>query len=146
MAKERNGVNTSKTRRGTIGELKVQADLLLTNYDVYVPICDDHSVDLVVESQQGFHKVQVKTITGLSTKSSMELRLSKYVSKGMTHRIDVVGIYFEPSDIIAYIEYEGQLSFNLAVKNSANNQTKKVKWFYDYMDFPFPPLRGIDKE
>ena len=57
-----------------------------------------------------------------------------------------MGIYFEPSDIIAYIEYEGQLSFNLAVKNSANNQTKKVKWFYDYMDFPFPPLRGIDKE
>jgi len=146
MAKARDGVNTSKTRRGTIGELKVQADLLLTNYDVYVPTCDDHSVDLIVESKQGFHKVQVKTITALATKSSMELRLEKYVTTGRAHRIDVVGIYFEPSDIIAYIEYDGQLSFNLAVKNSANNQKKGVKWFYDYMDFPFPPLRDIDKE
>ena len=141
-----NRTTTSKTRRGTIGELRVQSDLLLTNYDVYVPICDDHRVDLIVESSKGFHKVQVKTVTRLTTKSSMEIRLAKYVEEDMTHRIDVVGIYFEPSDIIAYIEYGDQLSFNLALKNSANNQKKKVRWFYDYMDFPYHPIRGIDKE
>jgi len=126
-----------------MGELRVQSDLLLANYDIYTPLCDDHSVDLVVESNEGFHRVQVKSVYGMVTKSSIEVRLAQYVDKGLANRIDVAAIYFEPSDIIAYIEYEGQLSFNLALKNSANNQKKKVKWFYDYMNFPFSALRGI---
>lgn len=136
----------SKTRRGAIGELRVQSDLLLANYDIYTPVCDDYSVDLVVESQKGFHRVQVKTVYGMVTRSSIEVRLAKYVDKGTENRIDVTAIYFEPSDIIAYIEYEGQLSFNLALKNSANNQKKKVRWFYDYMNFPFPAIRGIPEK
>jgi hypothetical protein len=136
----------SKTRRGSIGELRVQSDLLLANYDVYSPVCDDHSVDLVVESKEGFHKVQIKSVGGMMTKSSIEVRFAKYVEAGRADRIDVIAIYFEPSDIIAYIEYEGQLSFNLALKKSANNQKKGVRWFYDYMDFPFPAIRGIPEK
>ena len=136
----------SKTRRGTLGELRVQSDLLLANYDIYTPVCDDHSVDLVVETQKGFHTVQIKTVYGMVTRSSIEVRFAKYVEQGTDERINISAIYFEPSDIIAYIEYEGQLSFNLALKNSANNQKKKVRWFYDYMNFPYPAIRGIPEK
>lgn len=127
-----------RTRKGTVGELKVQTDLIEKKYDVYLPIVDDHSIDLIVETKAGFKRTQVKTVTNLSTKSSIEVRFEKYATKD---RVDVFAIYYAAQDIIAYLEWAGERSVNLALEEASNKQHKGVRWFYQFMNYPFPPLR-----
>ena len=126
------------TRKGTVGELRVQTDLVEKKFDVYLPIVDDHSVDLIVETKAGFKRTQIKTVNHLSTKSSIEVRLQKYSTDS---RVDVFAIYYAAKDIIAYVEWAGEKSFNLALEEASNKQRKGVRWFYQFMNYPFPPLR-----
>jgi hypothetical protein len=53
-------------RKGKIGEHQVIAELLKRNWDVYYSICDDHGIDLLIEKNNKFLKIQVKTSTRLS--------------------------------------------------------------------------------
>ena len=126
------------TRKGTVGELRVQTDLVEKKFDVYLPIVDDHSVDLIVETKAGFKRTQIKTVNHLSTKSSIEVRLQKYVPN---KRVDVFAIYYSAKDIIAYVEWAGEGSLNLALEEASNKQSIGVRWFYQFMNYPFPPLR-----
>ena len=130
-----------RTRKGTIGELKVQTDLTEKKFDVYLPLVDDYGVDLIVETKAGFKRVQVKTIQSPATKSSIEVRLQKYARKKLKDRVDIFAIFYSPKNIIAYVEWDGELSINLALEEAYNKQRKGVRWFYQYMNFPFPPLR-----
>ena len=48
-------------RKGIIGENRVIEDLLNQDLNVYVPVCDDANVDMLVESHGKLHRVQGKT-------------------------------------------------------------------------------------
>ena len=66
---------------GTIGELAVRQELLRQGYKVYLPEVDIEHVDLLVEVENGtFKRVQVKTITKLTTATAMQVRWVKYVN------------------------------------------------------------------
>lgn len=121
-------------RTGCSGELAVLKDII-SNYDysVYRPVIDS-GVDLIIERRKKeFLRVQVKTITDMKTSTSIEVRLRKYQNKDM---IDVVAVYYLEKDLIAYVPYQNQISINLALKPSKNNQEKNRKFFYQYMEFP----------
>ena len=126
--------NPNTMRIGVTGELAVQKYLIADGYHVYVPLLDDVETDLICETKYGFKRVQVKTITKMTTKSSIEVRMSKH--KG-TERIDVLAVYYQPLDIIAFINWDSSKeSINLAINNAVNGQEKHRKYFYAYSNFP----------
>ena len=118
---------------GKIGEIAVQKNLLLQNFNVYIPLVDS-GVDLVVELQNGtMQKVQVKCVSEMKKRTSIEVNLAKYKNTG---QVDVVAVYFMPKDIIAYVPYENTHHLTLALTTGKNNQNKVRKWFYSYERFP----------
>jgi hypothetical protein len=122
--------------KGFIGEIAVIKDLVsnYTNYNVFKPIIDEKGVDLIVERRKKeFLRVQVKTITEMRTKTSIEVRLHKYRNKDL---IDIVAVYYAEKDLVCYVPYENENSINLALKPSKNNQMKNRRFFYQYMEFP----------
>ena len=127
------GKELSKTRIGTLGELAVIKDVLNQGFNCYVPACDDAQVDLIVETDYHFKKIQVKTIRRLKTRSSIEVRMKKHMN---TKRVDILAIYYVPKNIIAYYPYKDELCVNLALGVADNNQEKKRDWFYKYERIP----------
>ena len=122
--------------KGFIGEIAVIKDLVsnYTNYNVFKPIIDEKGVDLIVERRKKeFLRVQVKTITEMRTKTSIEVRLHKYRNKDL---IDIVAVYYAEKDLVCYVPYENENSINLALKPSKNNQMKNRRFFYQYLEFP----------
>ena len=118
---------------GKIGEIAVQKDLLLQKYNVYLPIVDS-GIDLIVELQNGgMQRVQVKCVTEMKKRTSIEVNLAKYKD---TNKVDVIAVYFAPKDIIAYVPYDNSHHLTLAIATGKNNQTKHRKWFYSYATFP----------
>ena len=51
----------SLVRKGTIGELQVQIELLKRGFDVFENICDDNGIDLICIKNKKIMKIQVKT-------------------------------------------------------------------------------------
>ena len=123
----------STVRLGTIGETAVVHDIVKNyEYQLYTPVVDDKGVDLIVDRGDRFFKVQIKTVTGYNKDTSIEVRLRKY-SKG---DFDILAVYFEPQNIIAYVPFLGESFINLALKRAKNGQTKNRLWFYEFMEFP----------
>ena len=120
--------------KGKVGELAVRKDLIQSDYNIYLPECDSAQVDLIVETQSGTMKrVQIKTVYKMKTDTSIEVDTRKYINTG---RVDVVAIYYQPNDDIAYVPFENTRFINLALQTAKNNQDKKRKWFYGYRRFP----------
>jgi len=120
--------------KGRIGELAIRQDLLSQGYNVYLPEVDVTQVDMIVETQSfAIRRVQIKCVTKLRRGTAVEVDTTKYKD---TNRVDVVAIYYEPKNIIAYVPYENTHAISLALSTGKNNQTKGRKWFYSYEYFP----------
>ena len=120
--------------KGRIGELAIRQDLLSQGYNVYLPEVDVTQVDMIVETQSfAIRRVQIKCVTKLRRGTAIEVDTTKYKD---TNRVDVVAIYYEPKNIIAYVPYENTHAISLALSTGKNNQTKGRKWFYSYEYFP----------
>lgn len=55
-------------RKGVIGELKAKTICLEKGYNIYESICDDVGVDFIIEKDNNFKKIQVKTATKITKK------------------------------------------------------------------------------
>lgn len=55
-------------RKGIIGELIVQRIMLERGFNVYNNICDDGGVDLIIEKNNIYNKIQVKRATKTDAK------------------------------------------------------------------------------
>ena len=90
--------------KGKIGELAIRKNLVEAGYNIYIPECDSAQVDLVVELESGMMKrVQIKSVYGDKTKTSIEINTRKYVNTG---RVDIIAVYYD--EMIAYIPYTNQ--------------------------------------
>ena len=120
--------------KGKMGELAIRQDLLSQGYNIYLPEVDVTQVDMIVETSiYAIKRVQIKCVTKLRRGTAVEVDTTKYKD---TNRVDVVAIYYEPKDIIAYVPYENTHAISLALTTGKNNQTKNRKWFYSYERFP----------
>ena len=118
--------------KGKIGELAIRKNLIEAGYNIYLPECDSAQVDLVVELDSGLMKrVQIKSVYGDKTKTSIEINTKKYVNTG---RVDIIAVYYD--EMIAYIPYTNQKTLQLAISTAKNGQTKDRNWFYSYKRFP----------
>ena len=118
--------------KGKIGELAIRKNLVEAGYNIYIPECDSAQVDLVVELESGMMKrVQIKSVYGDKTKTSIEINTRKYVNTG---RVDIIAVYYD--EMIAYVPYTNQKTLQLAISTAKNGQTKDRNWFYSYKRFP----------
>ena len=69
-------MENSLIKRGIIGELKVKAKLLGLGYNVFQNVCDDNGIDLIIEKNGIYKKIQVKTATKTKKISNNYNRLS----------------------------------------------------------------------
>ena len=119
-------------RFGWEGEQVVSRDLLINQgLDVYQSVVDDNRCDLVVDTGKKLKRVQVKAKKALRG-TCLEIKLSRYVKSN----IDVIAVWYEPKNIIAYVPYKGEEFLLLAVETAKNNQERGRNWFYRYMEFP----------
>jgi len=120
--------------KGKIGELAIRQDLLSKGYNVYLPEVDVTQVDMIVETSNfAIKRVQIKCVTKLRRGTAVEVDTTKYKDKD---RVDVIAVYYEPKNIIAYVPYQNTHAISLALTTGKNNQTKGRKWFYSYEQFP----------
>ena len=90
-------------RFGWEGEMVVSRDLLLKQgLDVYHSVVDDNLCDLVVDTGKKLKRVQVKAKRALRG-TCLEIKLTKYKQSS----IDVIAVWYEPKNIIAYVPYQG---------------------------------------
>ena len=110
--------------KGKIGELAIRQDLLSQGYNVYIPEVDVTQVDMIVEtSLHAIKRIQIKCVSQAAKGTAIHVDTTKYKD---TNRIDVVAIYYEPKDMIAYVPYENTHAIILALTTGKNNQTKIV--------------------
>jgi hypothetical protein len=127
-------------KKGAIGELAVKKYLTQANYPIYETLVDDDHIDFLVELPHGaFSRVQVKTVFKSRFPTSLEVRTERHTN---SQRVDVIAIYYVPKDLIAFVPYNNEKHFVLAISHSKNNQLKTRNWIYQYSEFPDFISRG----
>ena len=126
-------MSMNTTTIGCAGEYAIISDLLLQGVEVFKTCSDTENTDLVCFNNGTFKRVQIKTITKLKTRSSVEIKMHKHV-KNVDH-IDYLAVYLTEEKLCAYVPYKGEASIMLALKRAKNCQNKKRKWFYEFMEF-----------
>ena len=107
----------------------------------YFEICFlTNHIDFLVELPHGaFSRVQVKTVFKSRFPTSLEVRTERHTD---SERVDVIAIYYVPKDLIAFVPYNNEKHFVLAISHSKNNQLKTRNWIYQYSEFPDFISRG----
>jgi len=134
--------------KGTLGELKIAADLVEKGYGVFTELGDLSKIDLIaVSSDYHLHKIQVKCYN--SDNGVVKIYATKsgpnYKFRYENHQIDIFAVYVLDRDTILYISANEVLSCNklLTVRfdEVKNSQTKGVHYFGKYLDIK-KALRG----
>ena len=121
----------STIRKGIIGQELVKADMLRKNLDIYEPVCDDKTIDLLCLIKGAPITIQVKNHKFMNTKSSIAIRVAPT-------KADVIAVPYK--DEVFYIRNRKkgrQWGLSLAVKTPRNNQKLKVRFAKDYKEFPY---------
>ena len=117
-------------RKGYISENIIKNDLLKRNLELYEPVVDDKSVDLLVVYLDTVIRVQVKGHTYMNTKSSISIRVTPT-------NADVIAVPWEGNAYYMINKTKNkQWGFSFAVKPTANNQKEGVRFIHNYKDFP----------
>lgn|SRR6056300_495445 len=133
------------TTKGDYGVVMVTADLIKRGYDVLTPISHTSPYDLVVYANDKFYRLQVK-FRNENNHGSVEVTPRRLVknSYGSSSKyepnkdFDILAIYV-PTRGVAYIHREDYPTetIRLRLRESKNNQKKKIRMFDDYMEFNF---------
>lgn len=133
--------------KGDLAELKVAADLAARGYRVLFPYGEDNDYDLVADTGDALHRVQVKytesngevivvSCRSHSLSNGRILRTKRYTSK----TIECIGTYDRTSNRCYYIPAselgDGREAFRLRLKPTRNNQKLRVNLAAHYEEFP----------
>jgi hypothetical protein len=133
-------VDRTPSEVGGRAELAVAAALRLAGKRVYLPFfAADSRVDLVLEDETGFHRVQCKTahvrgdVVAFWTCSN-----TNHVRKDYRSDVDVFGIYSPDLDEVFLVPVGEAPSreASLRLGPTRNGQAKGVRWASDYRLVP----------
>jgi len=131
---------------GSLGELKVAADLIARGYAVFTELGDLSKVDLIVLVGNQPVKLQVKARTSKHGRVEVSKRKSgpNYQFVYQEGEVDVFAIYVIDKDLCLYVNASDFLmgtTFSIRVDPAKNGQQKKVHPWQAYTDFK-RALRG----
>lgn len=121
-------------RIGNIGEAKVLSELTKYGIPVLLPFGDNEAYDLVIEINNEFKKIQVKTSEKIiNGKVSFSIVSSK--KETYDNKVDYLALYNIEKDIVLFIPTEETnnckiISFRF--DKPKNNQTKFVRYIENY--------------
>ena len=151
-------IATHTKQSGSLGELKVAADLIGHGYAVFTALGDLSKVDLIVLVGNQPVKLQVKARTSKHGRVDVSKRKSgpNYQFVYQEGEVDVFAIYVIDKDLCLYVKASELLersTFSIRVAAARNGQQKKVHPWQTYTDFKRalrghtqPTLLSIDRD
>tara|TARA_Y100001938_G_C8056174_1_gene414505 strand:+ start:221 stop:634 length:414 start_codon:yes stop_codon:yes gene_type:complete len=121
-------------RRGLIGELFVEIDLLQRDLNVFRPQCDDRGIDYCVLLNNKTYTIQVKFHTSKTTQTAMAIKMKPTTA-------DIIAVPFVNGGYhqVFYIWNKRKKdiwNINISISRPKNNQTKGIHFGKDYKEFP----------
>jgi len=133
-------MGTRKKQLAKEGELRFAAEFIRQGWNIFLPYGDDSPVDLLIEKNGDFKRVQIKTTSPIKgavicrLKSSNNWQVKKYTFK----EIDFFGIYDYQNKkgyLLPIKEGEGMTQLHLRIEESKNNQKEGIRLAQDYLYF-----------
>jgi len=126
--------------KGSIGELRVAADLILKGYNVFYPASSTSPFDLLVYKDGEYKRLQVKyrkirngVIPTTVERHSISLNKIKAVKNDF---MDVLAMYCPDTDKCYYIpQTEMNKCVSLRVEPTKNGQIKGIRMAEDFLKF-----------
>jgi len=131
---------TYKKQRAKEGELRFAAEFTRKGWNVFLPYGEDGPIDLLIEKEGKFKRIQVKStyskrgIISCRLKSSNNWQVKKYTKK----EIDAFAVYESKNKRGYFIEIEkveGMTELTLRIDKTKNNQKKGIKKAEEYLYF-----------
>lgn len=124
--------------KGSLGELKVAADLVSQGYPVFTELGDNSKVDLIVLVDNVAIKMQVKCFASSDGVVSVYGQKAgpNYRFRYQHEHVDVFAIYVYDRDIILYIaasEVVGHGRIKIRFEEPLNGQRSGIRWYHDYL-------------
>jgi hypothetical protein len=136
-------------RKGSLGELKVAADLVSRGCSLYIPFGEDSDYDLIADFEGRLHRVQVKY-----TESDGQVVVVRCQSHSLTNgkvrrtkiytvaMVDWVAAYDRTTDRCYYVPSwilgaKGHPSLRLRLTPARNRQSSRIRPAEDYLDPDF---------
>ena len=128
-------IKLSRTRKGYIGENMVIKFLLERNLKLYAPAVDDFGIDLLVEQDNTYTKIQVKYHTTMMTESSIQVRVKPTQADYIAIPVQAYG----RMHIMWYKNTRKDKKYTIAFQKyiPKNNQVKKINFFKSFLKCPF---------
>lgn len=125
----------SRTRKGYIGENLVIKFLLEKNLKLYAPIVDDFGIDLLIEQDNKYTKVQVKYHTTMMSDSAIQVKIQPTKADYIAIPVQAYG----RMHIMWYKNTRKNKRYTIAFQKyyPKNNQVKKVNFFKSFLESPF---------
>jgi hypothetical protein len=131
-----------KKQLGTLGEVKIIADLISKGYEVFKEIGDNSKVDLVVlDKNYKAWKIQVKTYHS----NNGVVSLCRYKSgpgysfQYQPEHADIYAVFLPDEDLICYVPAPvlmgKERALTIRITAAKNNNQKLVNNASDYFDF-----------
>lgn len=129
-----------KKLMGAVGQLRVAHAYQQLGYNVLLPFGDLQRYDLVVEKNQSFSRVQVKTVTSRDGFMYVDARVIGHnrtkinIYKPTRSDFDILAVVENATQTVYAIPFDGsQLQFTLRTKAAKNNQSKNIRNADDYL-------------
>ena len=128
--------------KGDIGLSKVIADLATKGYVPCVPLSEHQPYDLVAVLPSGKTvRIQVK-YASLKKNGTIEMKFkTSWADKKGNHAkyyqesdFDYHAVYCPEKETVLYIPNDAECPTSIRFEETANNQSKNVKWANDFLD------------
>lgn len=139
-------------KRGQAAEAIVKSELVSHGVSVLVPAYDNEPYDIVIEVEDDFYRIQIKTAFEATTDGAVRFRTrstriksSGYDREGYEGSVDFFAIYAPVCDETYLIPIEDASSTQMTIRyeQSKNNNVKNINWHEDYrFDEVLPSLRS----
>ena len=128
-------IKLSRTRKGYIGENMVIKFLLERNLKLYAPAVDDFGIDLLVEQDNTYTKIQVKYHTTMMSESAIQVRVRPTKADYIAIPVKAYG----RMHIMWYKNTRKNKRYTIAFQKYTpkNNQIIGVNFFKSFLECPF---------
>lgn len=144
-------------KKGDLAELKIAADLLARGFRIAFPYGEDCDYDLICDTGQTLHRVQVKYTESNGRVVVVRCR-SNSLTKGRVMQvkhytsasIDWIAVYDQTSEACYYVPAvelgAGRDMIHLRLDRPLNNQRTGIRFAADYQAFPEPRSCPLEME
>jgi hypothetical protein len=123
--------------KGNLSEAILTAKLLEAGYNVLIPVGSGHRYDLVIDTKDGFKKVQVKTgrIYGDNIIFNTSSNNKGYKRRSYHGEVDLMGVYCPELKecFLVPVNCTGKSSMALRITPTKNKQNKGVNYKDKYL-------------